>query len=286
MKELILSAAKTANISAVGVCRARIWHELDEILDEKTPMVTNNKQVRLNPFLHLPNAKSVIVCLFSYKNSSKKSGNVSLYARGLDYHKVISEKLDLLKEILVSNGYEAKVFCDNTDLCDRYLAYMAGLGFFGKNRLLINEKYGSYTFIGSILTDAVLEPDEPISVACKNCGKCISACPGGALSSNGYDPLRCVSYLTQTKGELSTAEINAVKKSGFVWGCDLCQSVCPYNEYATDTDIPEFKYNLIDTLDINMADSNKQFKKKYSDRAFSWRGFNIIKRNLNIFKED
>ncbi len=286
MKDLILSAANDAKISAVGICSARVWTELSQKLDSDTPMVTDDRQARLDPFLHLNGAKSVVVCLFSYKPECEMKGNLSLYARGEDYHKVAERKLTIIADILQNHGYKAKTFCDTGDLCDRHLAYMAGLGFFGKNHFLINEKYGSYTVIGSVLTDAYIEPDNPLDRTCLNCGKCIAACPSGALSENGYDPAKCVSYLTQKKGELSKDEQNAIRKSGFVWGCDLCQSVCPHNKNALSTDILEFSESLISSLSSDMAESNRQFKKNYQDRAFSWRGFDVIKRNLGLFKED
>lgn len=286
MKDLILSAAQDAKISAVGICSARVWAELSERLGHKTPMVTDDRQARLDPFLHLEGAKSVIVCLFSYKPECENKGNLSLYARGEDYHKVVEKKLSVIAEILTNHGYRAKTFCDTGDLCDRHLGFLAGLGFFGRNRFLINNKFGSYTVIGSVLTDAELEPDKPLDKTCLNCGRCIEACPSGALGENGYDPMRCVSYITQKKGELSESEQDAIRKSGYVWGCDICQSVCPHNKNAAPTEISEFKENLIDSLTTNMAESNRQFKKEYSRRAFSWRGFDVIKRNLELFKED
>lgn len=286
MKNLILSAANDANISAVGICSARVWTELSQKLDGKTPMVTDDRQARLDPFLHLDGAKSVIVCLFSYKPKREIKGNLSLYARGEDYHKVAERKLSIIADILIKHGHQAKIFCDTGDLCDRHLGFLAGLGFFGKNHFLINEKYGSYTVIGSVLTDALLEPDTPLNMTCLGCGKCIEICPSGALTADEYDPMRCVSYITQKKGELSETERRAIKKSGFVWGCDLCQSVCPHNQNALPTKIHEFNEDLISSLSPDMAESNRQFKKNYSDRAFSWRGFDVIKRNLEIFKED
>ncbi len=286
MKNLILSAAIEAKISKIGICGARVWTELEERLSTNTPMVTENKQARLDPFLHLPDAKSVIVCLFSYKPDCEKSGNLSLYARGEDYHQVIEKKLSRLADILIANGYKAKIFCDTGALCDRHLAYMAGLGFIGKNHFLINKDYGSYTVIGSILTDAYLEPDKPSHLTCLDCGRCIKICPSGALKRDSYDAMKCVSYITQKKGELSKSERSAIKKSGYAWGCDLCQTVCPHNKDVLSTEIDEFKSNLICSLSNDMAESNRQFRKDYRDRAFSWRGFDVIKRNLKLFKED
>ena len=281
----IKETAAALSIGAVGVCNARIYSELKSKLEEKTPMVPDKIEERINPFLLMPTAKSVIACLFPYYNGGEKS-NLSLYARGEDYHKVAEKKLNAIADILTENGFSARTFCDTGVLCDRHLAYLAGLGFIGKNRFLINDEYGSYTFIGYILTDAELVANAPLDKACISCGKCITACPGGALTENGLDSEKCVSYITQKKGELSSFEEEIVRKSGSVWGCDICQTVCPHNNGVKLTEIAEFRTNLIEKLDSDMAESNREFKKKYQDRAFSWRGYEIIKRNLKITKED
>ncbi len=285
MIERIKKRAAALGISAVGVCRARIFSELRNKLSLDTPMVPDNIEERINPFLYLPEAKSIIVCLFSYHNGGEKS-NLSLYARGEDYHLVAERKLRELCSVLEGEGYLAKAYCDTGALCDRHLAYLAGLGFVGKNRFLINADYGSYTFIGYILTDLELEENLPLSTSCIGCGECIRACPGGALTESGLDSSKCASYITQKKGELTDSEQKIIKKSGSVWGCDICQTVCPHNKTAKLTDIDEFRTNLVERLEVNMAESNRDFKKKYQNRAFSWRGYEVIKRNLKITEED
>lgn len=285
MIERIKKTAAALSIGAVGVCSARIYSELEEKLTANTPMVPDNVEERINPFLIMPTAKSIIVCLFPYYNGNKK-GNISLYARGEDYHLVVARKLNTLAEILEENGFSAKIFCDNGALCDRHLAYLSGLGFVGKNRFLINSEYGTYTFIGYIITDAELKPDKTILAECSNCGRCIKACPGGALSETGLDAQKCVSYITQKKGELTNEEMEAVKRSGSAWGCDICQIVCPHNEGIRLTGISQFRENLIDSLSSDMAESNREFKKMFANRAFSWRGYEVIKRNLKIIGEE
>ncbi|MBQ8637328.1 MAG: tRNA epoxyqueuosine(34) reductase QueG [Clostridia bacterium] len=285
MIERIKRRAAALGISAVGVCRARIFSELRNKLSLDTPMVPDNIEERINPFLYLPEAKSIIACLFSYHNGGEKS-NLSLYARGEDYHLVAERKLKELCSLLESEGYLAKAYCDTGALCDRHLAYLAGLGFVGKNRFLINPEFGSYTFIGYILTDAELEENLPLSTGCIGCEECIRACPGGALTESGLDSSKCASYITQKKGDLTDSEKKIIKKSGSVWGCDICQTVCPHNKTAKLTDIDEFRTNLVESLGFGMAESNRDFKKKYQNRAFSWRGYEVIKRNLKITEED
>ena len=113
---------------------------------------------------------------------------------------------------------------------------------------------------------------------------CIKLCPGGALTENGFDERKCVSYITQKKGELSEEEMNAIRNSGSVWGCDICQRVCPENKNKELTGINKFRENLILCIK-NEKISNREFKKKYAERAFSWRGKGVIDRNLSIINE-
>lgn len=286
MRRALSKAAAQLDISAVGVCRARVFDELTPLLEAvPVSLAAGSAAQRCNPMELMPGAKSIIVCLFSY-NCGGEDSNLSRYARGKDYHLVAGEKLDRLAELLRRQGYAAECFCDTGIMCDRYLAYMAGLGFFGKNHALINSEYGSYTFIGSILTDAKIEPDAPLEMSCIGCGACIKACPGGALTEDGFAENLCASYLTQKKGELSGEERRIIKKSGSAWGCDICQSVCPHNNLARRSGICEFTNDLIVSLDEDMAVSNRDFRRRYSDRAFAWRGWNVIRRNLEILRED
>lgn len=285
MKTKLRQAAAALKISAVGICRARIYTELAGRLTDDTPMVTAKRDVRINPFLLMPDAKSIVVCLFSYY-CGEREGNISLYARAEDYHRVAERKMTALSEVLTEKGYKAECCCDDDPLCDRYLAYLAGLGFFGRNNFLINPDFGSYTFIGYILTDADIDEDAPMQKTCIGCGECIKICPGGALSEVGFDAAKCASYLTQKKGSLSDAERKIIKKSGSAWGCDLCQKACPHNRGIKGTDITEFSESLINSVESSMAQSNREFRRKYADRAFSWRGFDVIKRNLDILEEE
>lgn len=286
MKRILLDAAHSLGISAAGFCRARVYDELRGILAENpTAMASGSPEERINPFLLLASAKSVMVCLFSY-NCGNAGGNLSRYARAPDYHITVSNKLSKIEELLQSRGFEALSFCDTGPLCDRYLAYLAGLGFFGRNHALINPVWGSYTFIGYVLTSAEIEPDKPLGITCGECGRCERACPGKALAGGGFCEEHCASYLTQKKGELSPYEREIIKKSGFAWGCDICQEVCPYNKNARTCEIGEFDTNLITSLSSDMAASGREFKRKYKDRAFSWRGYGVILRNLEILQED
>ena len=185
-------------------------------------------------------------------------------------------------------GFEYKMFVDNGPLVDRYLAYLSGIGYFGINNNIITDEYGSYVFIGYIMNNYEFTPDEPLEKTCIKCGKCVEYCPGNAILGNfEMNPRRCLSYITQKKEELSEEERNMLSSSNKVFGCDICQEVCPHNKHIPVTEIKEFfedtminlKYDDIDTM------SNKEFKRRYGDRAFSWRGRKIIKRNMDILRE-
>lgn len=228
------------------------------------------------------NIKTVIFMTIPYYTGND-SGNISKYARGTDYHKV-SEKISqtIIKEFNIK--YPDNKFihlCDASPIPEVYGAYISGLGALGKNKLIIDDKYGSYVFISSILTDLTAHYNYEVK-QCIACNKCIKACPTGFLSGSG----RCLSDITQTNNEITESERKLLKNS-LVWGCDICSDVCPMNKNILFTKNSEFSENLI--YELHLSDVNnltrKQFNGKYKDRAFTFRGANPIIRNLKI-KED
>lgn len=229
------------------------------------------------------NEGCAIVCLFPYFCGNEK-GNLSLYARGEDYHKIIFSKLSKLRNYIngISPLGAGEVFCDTGPHIDRRLAFLAGLGFFGKNQMLINDDFGSYFFIGWIECSLKLECDSPIKKSCLGCGKCVKSCPGGALS-NGFNISRCASHISQKKGELSKEEEEILKKTPFVFGCDICQQVCPHNSGSAKA-MAEFKREIKTSLSLSEIEalSNREFIKKYKNRAFSWRGKSVLIRNIKL----
>ena len=287
MKTTLIKSAADNYCSEIGFVKARIFKEFLPFLEKRgiVSFCETDFEKRINPFFMMEDAKTVIVCLFSYNTGIHNK--ISSYAHGKDYHRVLTDILEKISKPLTENGYKIKAFTDNSLLPERYLAYLAGLGFFGKNNMLINKKLGSKFFIGCILTDCEIEEDNPIeNVLCIGCDKCINSCPGGALGDGfSFDENKCASFVSQKKGELSEEEKALIKKSGFIWGCDICSDVCPYNEKIEITKIPEFSQNLIDVVEIDSDMTNKEFMKKYGDRAFSWRGKNVLLRNINIIKE-
>ena len=222
-------------------------------------------------------AKSIIVYLFPYYlgEAVYKSCNLSKYAVSKDYHIVAEEYLCKAKELLQKDypAYSFEYFCDNSPIPEVKAAVNAGLGVKGENGLLINEKYGSFCFIGEIVTDMMIEPDAKNEGKCLQCGMCKKHCPSGALDEWGFCKELCFSHLTQKKGELPKAAIDYINKTKIIWGCDRCQDVCPMNKNAQITPIKEF---------LQTAEPVYTLTTDITDRAYSWRGKSVIDRNLKI----
>lgn len=280
MKTKIIKLAKDLKISSVGFLCAREFSELLPEMSKDIPFVTATPEERINPFKISDKAKTIIAMAVSYY--TKTEGNISMYARGIDYHNVIKKISEPIIRLLEESGFWACAFCDDAPLDERFLAQASGIGFIGKNGFLITPEYGSFVFLGHIVTDCEIEPDMPNKLSCKECGRCIKACPTKALSTGDF--YTCLSYITQRKGELSKREEDLIRQNGTCWGCDICQKVCPHNEGLPVTEIPEFAEDLILSLE-NMPESNRAFRKLYNERAFSWRGKGVIERNLNILNK-
>ncbi|MGV8982236.1 tRNA epoxyqueuosine(34) reductase QueG, partial [Clostridium sp.] len=199
---------------------------------------------------------------------------------------VLTDYMNKICKFIEAMGAKALCFVDSNALPERYIACNSGVGFIGKNNSLITEKYGSYVFLGEIITDLIILPDKPLLQKCGNCHMCLEACPTnsivkGKLGINN-DPNICLSYITQKK---NLEDYWFEKLNGRLFGCDTCQSICPYNKAIELSEISEFKpYKHMKTIDlkalINM--DNKLFKDKYKITSAGWRGKNILKRNAII----
>ncbi len=271
MKTELIEIAKASGISDIGFCACEEYQKNAGGLLKEVSFCGEQGAALLD------SAKTVIVCAFSYYSGAEK-GNISRYAQGADYHCVAREKMQCITEFLRKTGFSANAYADTGALNERLLAKLSGIAFIGRNQMAISKRLGSYFFIGYIITDCEIEPDKPDASECALCGKCVEACPLGALDDD-FDEKKCLSYITQKKGELSKEERTAIKKADTIWGCDICQEVCPHNENILVTDIEEFKNDLITNLEIDETISNKEFKKMYENRAFSWRGKGILIRN-------
>lgn len=184
----------------------------------------------------LPGARSVVMALLPYppELDAASAEPVSTYARGADYHRVLSEKLDRLAAVLAEllPGVRTRRFVDTAPLLERAFAYRAGLGFFGKNTCLIHPRLGSYFFLGGIALDRELPPDGPLDdlPSCGTCTRCIEGCPTDAIPTPfRVDSRRCISYLTIEHRGAYDESLRALVGTR-VFGCDVCQAVCPWNE--------------------------------------------------------
>ena len=238
--------------------------------------------------------QSIVVVLFPYYTGDEE-GNLSMYCRGIDYHVVVPKYLQPAGEALKQElGEELRygVYADTGPLRDRYLALRAGLGFVGHNQMMINRKYGSYCFIAYMTVNLPLEPDPKVvwtrEPQCLNCGACVSSCPGGAMKEDGgFIMERCRSGITQKKGELEDWELDIFYKDDLIFGCDVCQRVCPHNRGIAISPIKEFVQERIDSLTLEELEglSRKQLQEKYPNRAFTWRGPEVLRRNLRLVEE-
>lgn len=231
----------------------------------------------------LPGHRGLICAAFPYFSGAAE-GNLSLYARGQDYHTVVKHRLERAAEWLRQTyGCSAIPMADVSPFPEVWAAACAGLGKLGQNGLLLTEEYGSFVFIGLLLTDLPLEGGGA-PVPCVGCGACLRACPGGALQENGrVEEAACLSALTQQRGALTEQQAEAVAKHGLIWGCDACQLACPENKRARETALEEFREDLLCSLkeeDVAMGD--RAFRKRYAGRAFTWRGVQPLRRNLEL----
>ena len=267
-----LQAFAEQNGIIAGVTQARVFTELDEVLSRPVPFVEYTKNERTDPKLTVPDAKSVICIGWPYPAEIETDRGISIAASGTDYHIFVSETLKKLQSELKING---AAFADTGPLVDRYTAYLCGLGYYGKNGFIINEKFGTMFFIGYIITDTEFDGYSlPVQADCGDCQKCLDACPYGAIGGSAMDFEKCVSYLTQIKGVLSDEQMKMI--GGQVYGCDVCQLSCPKNKGRVKIELREKDYTHFFSM------TNKQFKKRYGDTGIAWRGRATIVRNAVI----
>ncbi len=215
------------------------------------------------------------------------SAAFSVYARGRDYHTVVRSFLDHIAGRIRDLGFRAEVFTDSNDLPERLIAALAGLGYLGRNSLLITREYGSYVFLGEIRTDLPLAiakdhvPPGDYSL-CGTCRRCLEACPPRILGPEYVATGRCLSALTQKKS-LTLPDMKALK--GRLFGCDTCQRVCPHNRDKADRGLEALKpfpWMVSPDLQELLTMTNEEFKERYRPTAAGWRGRPIVIRNAMI----
>jgi epoxyqueuosine reductase len=229
-------------------------------------------------------ALTVFIIAVPYLTPIRKS-NLSAYAVCRDYHifykELFEDILPKLREKYPENRFFG--FADDSPIDERLAAAVGGLGMIGDNGMLITEKYSSYVFLGEIITDMPISSAKALPVKhCEGCGKCREGCPMGETG-------QCLSATTQKKGELEESEKQAILRYGSVWGCDICQSACPHTEKAIKrgtiyTEINFFKEQLVPYL--TTADIDSMTDEEFAQRAYSWRGRNTIRRNLELLESE
>jgi len=268
---------------------------LGDGMNAQMEYMQKNFDKRIDPTKLLEGAKSIICVALNYKPSEQmaapagKFGAVANYAAYQDYHGFIKEKLfelaEFMKKVSREKQLKFKVCVDSVPILERVFAEKAGLGFIGKNHMLINPELGVQLLLGEIITNLELSVDEAINSGCSDCCKCIRACPTGALSANGsFDANKCISYLTiEHSGEIA-AEFGE-KIGGRIFGCDECMIACPYDMRAkcrANRDMKFYgdrKYLELETIDRM---GSGEFEEKLKDSTILRSGLERLKRNAQI----
>ena len=250
---------------------------------------------RTDPRMLVENARSVIVVLQNYYTrkvpSDPHAPLISKYAYGRDYHKLMRKKLQrlLVKVQEISGSDSGRVFVDSAPVLERALGRLSGLGWIGKNAMLLSRKYGSFFFIGTVITDMELEYDKPINEYCGSCTRCIDACPTGAIIADKIvDSRKCISYQTiENKNDSIPLEMKT-QFMNRVFGCDICQDVCPWNHNAPEHDEPGLKENealLALCKEEWLGMDEETYERLFAGSAVKRAKYSGLKRNLDFMKE-
>ncbi len=243
---LIKAKAHELGFLACGVAKAGYLEEEAPRLEQwlrqgkhgSMGYMERNFDMRLDPTLLVPGAKSVISLAYNYftppKQLDPEAPKLSTYAYGRDYHKVVKQRLKPLVQYITQQfgQVEFRTFVDSAPVLEKAWAERAGVGWRGKNTNVIRQGAGSFFFLCEIILDLDLEPDAPATDHCGTCRRCIDACPTEAITPYGVDGSRCISHLTIELKEAIPAEFTG-KMEGWAFGCDICQQVCPWNRFST-----------------------------------------------------
>ena len=299
--DLIKRKALELGFSSCGISQARFLKEEEQKFEKwlsngyhgTMSYLEKNIDKRLDPRILVPESKSIISLTYNYyppkKLINKNNFIISKYAYGRDYHKVLKKKLKkLLNNMKEKIGnIEGRVFVDSAPVHERAWAKLSGLGWIGKNSLLINKDVGSYFFIAEIICDLELEYDVPVSDRCGNCTRCIDACPTNAITqAQVIDSNKCISYLTiENKDSIPKELKNEMNQS--IFGCDICQDICPWNRFSTPHNEKEFlpnqklkKLRKKDWIELTEETFNRIFEGSAIKRA-KYKG---LKKNINASK--
>lgn len=303
IKALIISKAAELGCLHVGFSKA-------EFLAEEAPRLTNwfksdmhgsmsymenHFDMRLDPTILVPGAKTVISFLFNYfpEKAMDESGlQLSKYAYGEDYHFVIKDKLKALTTTLSETigAIEGRIFVDSAPVLEKAWAAKGGLGWIGKHTNLINPKAGSFYFLAEWICDLAIEPDGPMKDYCGTCTKCIDACPTDAIvAPYVVDGSKCISYATIELRDANLPDYFQGKMNNWMYGCDICQDVCPWNRFATAHNEPRFspttKLYSLTTNDWEDL-SHDLFQELFKRSAVKRTKFEGLKRNIRFIQQE
>ncbi|MBF0780032.1 MULTISPECIES: tRNA epoxyqueuosine(34) reductase QueG [unclassified Granulicatella] len=301
LKQKIIQEAKALGIDKIGFTSAQPFDYLKKSLQEQkdlgrtTGFEHENIDERVYPHLIFEQPKSIIAIALAYpsrlnqalnQDKEDRRGSFARASWGQDYHDILKDRMNKLIAYIKTQASTAtfKPMVDTGELIDVAVAQRAGLGFIGKNGLLITEEFGSYVYLGEIITNIEFEPDTPIPDGCGDCIRCLRACPPKALLGDGrLDGKRCLSYQTQTKGYMP--EEYRKKMTHVIYGCDICQMVCPYNQgkdFHLHQEMEPVPSHVQPSLKKMLTLSNKEFKQEFGYMSGSWRGKKPLQRNAII----
>jgi epoxyqueuosine reductase len=298
--DLVRRFAGELGFDHCGIARARALDEdarrleawLNKGMHGSMKYMENHFELRVDPTKLVPGAKSVITLLLNYFPSQQQepsSLKISKYAYGKDYHEVIRSKLNKFLTLIHENIGEVngRGFVDSAPVLERSWAQLSGAGWIGRNGNLIRKNGGSYFFIATLITDLELEYDDPfVKDFCGTCTKCVDACPTEAISNNKVvDGSRCISYYTiELKDLLIPSEMQG-KFDGWMFGCDVCQDVCPWNRFAKPTQEEAFR-PLPGLLNFSTKEweelTEESFRQIFRDSPIKRAKYKGIQRNLKF----
>ncbi len=295
--------AKEIGFLKVSVAKAQMMDQEARRLEEwllhgyhgDMSYMENHFDKRVDPTKLVPGAKSVISLAYNYFSDKKpldpSAPKISMYAYGRDYHKVVKKKLLHLFQRMQEKFGEisGRCFVDSAPVLERDWAKRSGLGWIGKHSLLLSPSIGSYFFLAEIICDLELDYDHPIKDYCGTCTRCIDHCPTGAISPEGYviDGSKCISYLTIELKRDIPGEFSG-KMSGWIFGCDICQQVCPWNRFSTPHQEPQFepKESLLSLTKKDWENMSEEvFDKLFSGTAVKRTKYAGLKRNIEFLKK-
>lgn len=298
---IIKDIARTCGFDFCGISKAEqldseanhLENWLNNNYHGKMKWMENHFEKRTDPRMLVPNSKSVISLLYNYypeENFDSQKLKISKYAYGEDYHFVIKDKLKTMMYAIKQQigEVEGRVFVDSAPVLDRAWAAKSGLGWIGKNSMLINKQQGSYYFIAELILNIELEYDRPTTDHCGTCTACIDACPTDAIvEERVIDSNKCISYLTI---ELKENIPNAYKDQmeGWVFGCDICQDVCPWNRFSKPHSQDKFRPSAtLNNLHIHEWKdlTHDVFKDVFRKSAIKRAGYIKLRENIEFTKK-